>query len=239
MYKQLRTLAIVPARGGSKGIAFKNLKEVGEGSLVGWAGKVIAQLPWIDRAVVSTDSEEIAAEAEAHGIEAPFRRPESLSGDRIGDWDVLSHALAEMESRDGCRYDVILMLQPTCPFRKARHVEDAVSLLVEGKFDAVWSVSETDSKAHPRKQLLIDDASGEMDYYDPSGAEVIARQQLAPLFHRNGAVYAITRQCLLEQGSIKGGRCGALLIEDPLVNIDTPLDLEWANFVASREKPVV
>jgi len=234
MLEDRNILAVVPARGGSKGIPLKNLQKIGGRSLIAWVAGVVEELPWIDRCVVSTDSGEIATEAESHGISAPFRRPPSLSGDRIGDWDVLCHALAEMEERDDCRYDVVLMLQPTCPFRKPAHIKAAMDLLDEGKFDSVWSLSETDSKAHPLKQLRVDGDSSAMDYYDPDGASVIARQQLVPLYHRNGAVYAITRECLLEQKNIKGARSGALLIEELLVNIDVPLDLEWAEFLLNR-----
>ena len=105
-----RILAIVPARGGSKGIPLKNLCEVGGKSLVARVGDVIAQLPEIDRSVVSTDHEAIAAAAEAVGILAPFRRPDHLSGDRVGDYDVLLHALNTMEAKDDCCYDIIVML---------------------------------------------------------------------------------------------------------------------------------
>ncbi len=81
--------------------------------------------------------------------------PRSLSGDRIADWDVLEHALREMEARDGVIYDIVLMLQPTSPGRTAEHVQATLATLVQGNFDAVWTVSETDSKAHPLKQLVL------------------------------------------------------------------------------------
>ncbi len=88
----------------------------------------------IDRAVVSTDHEEIASAAQAAGLDAPFRRPETLSGDRIADWDVLEHALREMEAQDGVTYDIVLMLQPTSPGRTAVHVEQTLRKLVDGEF---------------------------------------------------------------------------------------------------------
>jgi CMP-N-acetylneuraminic acid synthetase len=112
-------------------------------------------------------------------------------------------------------------------------VRATVEKLVEGGHDAVWTVSETDSKAHPLKQLTID-REGRLDYYDPAGARIVARQQLAPVYHRNGIAYAITRQCLLEQKSIKGARTGAVIVEDRLVNIDTEFDLVLANFLAKE-----
>lgn len=233
MFEGRRVLAVVPARGGSKGVKLKNLRPVGGVPLVALAGKVAAQCDFIDRAVVSTDHEEIARVAEEAGLAAPFRRPESLSGDRIGDWDVLTNALQEMEARDGATYDVVLMLQPTSPSRKPQHVRDCIAKLVAGGFDSVWTVSETDSKGHPLKQFTIGDGDA-MDYYDPAGAHIIARQQLKPVYHRNGICYAVTRQCLLEQKSIKGVRCGALVIPGHVINIDTEYDLALADFLIAR-----
>ncbi|PKP79243.1 MAG: hypothetical protein CVT80_17125 [Alphaproteobacteria bacterium HGW-Alphaproteobacteria-2] len=150
-----RILAVVPARGGSKGVPLKNIHPLRGRPLIAHTAGLIAGLPWIDRAVVSTDHERIAEVAEAHGLPAPFRRPEALSGDRIGDVPVLAHALEEMERRDGVLYDVVVMLQPTSPLRREADVEATVRLLVEEGRDAVWTVSPTDLKYHPRKQLTL------------------------------------------------------------------------------------
>lgn len=228
-----RVLAVVPARGGSKGIPLKNLKTVNGVSLVALVGKVIKALPEIDRAVVSTDHDEIAKAAEMAGIAAPFRRPESLSGDRIGDLDVLTQALTACEALDGVTYDVVVMLQPTSPLREPGHVRDCLNMLAEGDWDAVWTVSETDSKSHPLKQLVLG-PDGAMDYYDPAGASIIARQQLKPVYHRNGIAYAISRDCLLNQRSIKGARTAALVVEGEHVSIDTLWDLELVEFILAR-----
>ena len=220
MFAGKRILIVVPARGGSKGLPLKNLCKVGGITLVAWTARVIKSLPWADRAVVSTDYEEIAAEAEAAGLAAPFRRPQAISGDRIGDADVLIHALREMERIDGRNYDVVVMLQPTCPLRQPSHVTATVEMLIEKQFDAVWTVSPTDLKFHPLKQLVVSD-NGQMTYYDPAGAHIIARQQLSPLYHRNGAAYAVNRECLLEHSAMIGPHSGAVIIRDTLVNIDT------------------
>jgi len=233
MFEGRRVLAVVPARGGSKGVKLKNLREVGGVPLVALAGRVTRALPWIDRAIVSTDHDGIAEVAEQAGLAAPFRRPEDISGSIISDWQVLSHALTQMETLDGVTYDVILMLQPTSPGRKPEHVTATMEHLAKGSFDAVWTVSETDSKAHPLKQLTVG-GDGELAYYDPAGAHIIARQQLKPVYHRNGIAYAITRQCLVEQKSIMGAKPGAVIVAGNLPNIDTELDLLWANFLIEK-----
>lgn len=229
-----RVLAVCPARGGSKGIPLKNLEPFLGVSLVARVGHLVREIPAIDRAVVSTDHSGIAAAAMESGLDAPFLRPADLSGDRISDLDVLTHALLETERIDAARYDVVLMLQPTSPLRQASHVVATLEMLVEGDWDAVWTVSETDSKGHPLKQLTLDEATGAMDYYDPRGGEIIARQQLTPVYHRNGAAYAITRTCLLDQKSIKGQRSSALVIPEAMISIDTREDLELAESLAAR-----
>jgi len=232
VFRNKRLLAVVPARGGSKGIKFKNLCTVGGVPLVARVGHVVAKCNFIDRAVISTDHAEIARVAVAAGLAAPFFRPDSLSGDRVSDWDVLAHALNAMEGLDNTHYDIIVMLQPTSPSRTSQHVLHTVTRLVEGGFDAVWTVSETDSKSHPLKQLVVD-SEGRLEWYDPAGATIIARQQLKPVYHRNGIAYAITRSCLLEQNTIKGASTGALVIDERVINIDTEYDLELANFLMS------
>ena len=235
MIRGRAVLAVVPARGGSKGIPLKNLKTVRGRPLVALAGDIARAVPEIDRRVVSTDHWEIARVAEQAGLAAPFMRPEHLSGDRIGDLEVLSHALQAIEEIDASRYDIVVMLQPTSPLRTPADVSGTIRMLVEGEYDAVWTVSRSDSKAHPLKQLTVRD--GNLEYWDQRGAQIIARQQLDPVYHRNGIAYAMTRACLVEQGTIKGQRTGALIVEGEHVSIDTEWDLALVEFVLSR-RPV-
>jgi CMP-N,N'-diacetyllegionaminic acid synthase len=219
-----RILVVVPARGGSKGVPRKNLRPVLGVPLVARVGHLVAELAFVDRAVVSTDDDEIAEVAEAAGLSASFRRPEALSGDRIGDLEVLVHALEASEAEDDVRYDVVVMLQPTSPLRRPEHVEAVVQKLVADDLDAVWTLGETDLKYHPRKQLVLD--GGRLAFHDPAGSEVIARQQLSPVYHRNGAAYAIARACLLSQHSILGKNAGAVVLDEPMLSIDTFEDFQ-------------
>jgi CMP-N,N'-diacetyllegionaminic acid synthase len=232
MIKGQRILVVCPARGGSKGIPLKNLQTFHGIPLVARVGHLVAEIAGIDRAVVSTDHEEIAKVARKAGLDAPFYRPENLSGDRISDLEVLSHALIETERLDKVKYDIVVMLQPTSPLRLPEHVLDTIQMLIDDDWDAVWTVSETDSKNHPLKQLTVDD--GKLDYYDQAGKQIIARQQLVPVFHRNGVAYAIRRSCLLDQQSIKGERTGALVLHENMVSIDTLWDLKLAEFIYSK-----
>jgi len=228
-----RVLAVVPARGGSKGLPRKNLARVGGVPLVARVAAVVGDCPSIDRAVVSTDDEEIAAVAEDAGLDAPFRRPEHLSGDHIGDVDVLQHALAATEDDDGTRYDVVVMLQPTAPLRDAADVEAAIGMLVAEGLDAVWTVVPTDGKDHPVKQLTLDE--GLLAYDHADGGAFVSRQLLSPLWTRDGVAYVLTRETL-ERGVLLGQRTGAHVSRGPLVDIDGPLDLAWAEFLLARAR---
>lgn len=237
MFINKRVLVVSPARGGSKGVALKNLRQLNGVPLIAHVGRVVQALPYVDRAIVSTDHQGIADVAIASGLECPFFRPEKLSGDRIADWDVLNHALLTMESIDHVQYDIIVMLQPTSPFRKPADVTSVIERLIIGKYDSVWTISLTDSKQHPVKQLLFD--GSQMRYYDKDGGKIIARQQLPSVYHRNGIAYAITRECLVDKKSIIGSNASAIVIEGSMVNIDTEEDIIWAEFLLSRSRMAI
>ncbi len=232
MLKGKRIIAIVPARGGSKGIPLKNIYPLLGIPLVARVGILIKELNYFDRAIVSTDHQEIAKVAKESGLDVPFYRPPELSGDFIGDVDVLTHALIEIEKLDNIQYDVIVMLQPTSPLRRPEHVTETINKLIDGNWDAVWTVSPTDSKNHPLKQLIYE--NGVLNFYDDRGATIIARQQLTQLYHRNGAAYAVTRECLLNQKSIMGRRCSPIVITEPMISIDTMEDIEFAEFYLKK-----
>jgi CMP-N-acetylneuraminic acid synthetase len=231
---QKNILAVVPARGGSKGIPKKNLSQVGGASLIEHVAKVIMDVPLITRAVLSTDDRAIANAGIAAGLDVPFMRPDRLSGDLVGDVDVLSHALQEIERVDEVKYDAVVMLQPTSPMRTSRHVMDCIEKFLSGQFDAVWTISQTDTKDHPLKQLKLL-SNGDLNFYDQSGKDIIARQQLTPVYHRNGVAYVVGRDCLLEQKTLMGMRTGSLLLDDEHVSIDTPQDLALVEFLFSQQ----
>ena len=225
-------LVVVPARGGSRGVPLKNLRPVGGLPLVARVGQLVQQLDWVDRGVVSTDHPEIAKVAVESGLEAPFIRPAELAGDEVGDVEVLTHALQTMEAIDARSYDVVVMLQPTSPLRRAEHVSATLDKLVAGELDSVWTVTPTDLKYHPLKQLALE--NDRLRYCDPEGARIVARQQLSPVYHRNGVAYALTRACLLEQNTLLGARASCVVIDEPMLSIDTLED--FARVEAALER---
>jgi CMP-N,N'-diacetyllegionaminic acid synthase len=233
MYNGKRVLAIVTARGGSKGIPKKNLKEVGGISLVGRVGNIISQLDWIDRAVLSTDSEEIAQEGEKFGLDVPFLRPEDLSGDNVGSLEVIQHAFRYCEEEEGSTYDVMLLLEPTCPLRRAEDVTKVIDNLFVNNSDSAVSVSMIPFNHHPSKAMSI--KGGKLAFYEVNGEKVKNRQMLEPVYSRNGIAYAVTRDCLISKNSLYGQDTTPVIIDRELVNIDDPEDLINANLVLEKQ----
>lgn len=229
-YGDQRVLAVVPARSGSKGLPNKNLAHVGGLSLIARAGRVLAALPWIDARVISTDSPEYAAEGVRNGLEAPFLRPAVLATDTAGAVETTQHAVREMEARCGVPFDVILIVEPTSPLRQPSDITDSVALLLaDNARDAVVTVSAIDPKCHPFKIFRVED--GRLEYFDERGRAVVARQQLEPLYTRNGICYALRRATLMDHGTILGRNTRAVVIDRPLVNIDSYLDLALAEIL--------
>jgi CMP-N,N'-diacetyllegionaminic acid synthase len=225
VFRGLRVLAVIPARGGSKGIPKKNIAPVAGKPLISYTTELTQTLPWLDSTVVSTDSEEIAEVAtQTPGVEIIWR-PEELCGDRIGDHPVLRHALLAQEDQTGEQYDIVLMLQPTSPLRTPADIENCVTQLCESGWDAVWSVSETELTYHPRKQLALS-PTGNLGFVIPGGQAIVARQELEPVFHRNGVCYAFTRDFLVDsESTYSEAKTSAVVTPGAHISIDTPEDL--------------
>lgn len=223
-------LAVVPARGGSKSIPRKNLQQVGGVSLVGRAAEVARSLPWLDAALISTDDMEIADEARRYGLDVPFMRPDELSNDTANSKDMWRHAWLAAERHYGKRFDLSVLLEPTSPLRRPEDVERTVRALIESGAPAAVTLSRTPAHFTPHKTLTLD-AKNTVGFYLQDGARFARRQDIPDYFHRNGVCYALRRHHLLENNSIIEGGAVAMVIERPLVNIDDPLELQFANWL--------
>jgi CMP-N-acetylneuraminic acid synthetase len=232
-YSGHAVLAVVPARGGSKGVPRKNLAHVGGKSLIERAALVIKALPWLDAAVLSTDDDEIAAEGRRCGLEVPFRRPAELSSDTAGAVEMWRHAWLECERLHNRKFELSVLLEPTSPLRQPQDVEKTVGVLLSGKHAAAATVSRTPAQYAPEKTLSLRD--GVITFAVPGGARIRQRQQLPAYYHRNGACYAVRRATLVDEGTIVERDCAAVIIERRLVNIDEPSDLELAEHLARRD----
>ena len=160
METKRRTLALIPARGGSKGLPRKNLRLLGGRPLITWTIEHALASRCVDRVVVSTDDPEIAEVAVANGAEAPFLRPASLATDTSPTIEAVRHALDWLHEEDGQTFDLLALLEPTSPLRAAGDVDRAIELLVdnEARADGVVSVGEVHLE-HPSIVKRVDDAA--------------------------------------------------------------------------------
>jgi CMP-N,N'-diacetyllegionaminic acid synthase len=223
LYNGKSVVAIIPARGGSKGIPWKNLCKINGKTLVARAIECAKAVPIIDTVICSTDRERIGVEAYAAGARL-IKRPKVLAEDDVGDAEVLRHA-------DNA-HDIIVMLQPTCPQRKPEHVTECITKLVDEELDSVWTVSPVPLKYHKDKQLHVGmsifcgDESRVLGGVTNIRRSIsdIRRQDLTQTYFRNGACYAMTRECLREHGTM-GVKWGLLVLDGEFISIDTPEDL--------------
>lgn len=217
-------LALVPARGGSKGLPGKNIKLLAGRPLLDYTAEAARNSGVVDRIVLSTDVEEIAAVGRSTGMEVPFMRPAELAGDETPMLPVIEHALTELEA-GGWIPEIVLLLQPTSPLRRAAHLVRAVDELRATGADSVVSVVELPRHLSPDYVMRIDE--GRLVPFLPAGDSITRRQAARPAYVRDGTVYAFWRRTLTAHGSIYGRNCCPLLIPSvESITIDTAED--WA-----------
>ncbi|HWL03553.1 MAG TPA: acylneuraminate cytidylyltransferase family protein [Xanthobacteraceae bacterium] len=226
----MNILALIPARGGSKGIPRKNIAPLAGRPLIAWTIADALAAGSLGRTLVSTDDGEIAAVARAHGGEAPFLRPPELAGDQAAALPVIQHAVAWADA-EGWRADAVLYLQPTSPFRGAAPIMRAVDLLEQDLCDTVVSVVPVPHAMTP--DALMQKAGNELSFVAPPERRVFRRQDKPMLYARNGpAILGLTREAIM-RGELYGARIKAVEMS-PLasIDIDTPLDLAMAEALA-------
>lgn len=234
-YKGFSILAVIPARGGSKGIARKNLCLVGGISLVGRAVQTALSLEWIDRTILSTDDEEIAAEGQKYGAAVPFMRPPDLASDQARSTEMWKHAWLASEDHFNQTFDISILLEPTSPLRRPEDILTTVDTLVESGCDAAATFSRAPAHFTPHKCLTLDD-DGIIGFYHAQGRQFSIRQKIPNYYYRNGICYAVKRHTLLEKEMIIEENCKAVVIERPVVNIDDLHELEYAEFLLQKDQ---
>ena len=217
-------LALVPARGGSKGVPDKNIRLLAGRTLLDYTAAAAVASGVIDRSVLSTDSERIAAEGQRLGLEVPFIRPAELARDDTPMLPVVVHALDALE-RDGWLAEMVVLLQPTSPMRRPEHIRSAVQLLRESGADSVVTVVEVPRHLSPDYVMRVDD--GRLKPFLAQGGRVTRRQDARQAFIRDGTVYAFWSRVVRESHGIYGRDCRPLLLSAAeSMSIDTQND--WA-----------
>lgn len=220
----MTVLGIIPARGGSRGIPYKNLATLMGRPLLAYTADSARQAKRLTRTVLSTEDQRIAAAGRSLGLEVPFMRPPELALDDVRTIAVLQHAVRELENR-GERYDAVFTLQPTNPLRQPSDIDGAVDLLERTGADSVISFVDA-GENHPARMKTIDDSCR---VWDPPFAEELEgqpRQALPKFYLREGSVYLTRRDVLMNQNSLKGRDCRAWFIPRERARaIDDPFDL--------------
>lgn len=223
------TLALIPARGGSKGIPRKNLASLGGLSLLGHAIRSAQAADDVERIVVSTDDAEIAAAAVELGAGVPFERPADLAADDAPSWPVVQHVLRELATA-GDTYERVLLLQPTSPFRTATEISAAHRLLgSEPSADGVIGASPT--SANPLALAVTSDEHGWLRHAAPA-ARSERRQDAGEVLLINGALYLWRSDFVLAHDSPANARTLLLTMSRQAgVDIDDPWDLAVAQAI--------
>jgi YrbI family 3-deoxy-D-manno-octulosonate 8-phosphate phosphatase len=227
-------LALIPARGGSKGIPRKNIRNFAGYPLIAWSIAAAEQASCVTRIIVSTDDEEIAAVAREYGAETPFLRPSELAQDQTTDLPVFEHALDWLEKNENYKPEFVIQLRPTSPIRPQDCVDSAVRILMEhADADCVRGVVPAGQNPHkmwrfagedqPMKQLLQVDGIPE-PYNAP-------RQILPPVYWQTGHIDAIRVATIMRKKSLTGDVIYPLVI-DPRYTIDIDNPSDWARYEA-------
>lgn len=225
----LEVLGLIPARGGSKGIPRKNLHPLAGRPLLAYTIEAVQQSCCLNRCILSTDDLEIAEYGRNHGIEVPFLRPVALAQDTTPVLLVIFHVLEWLLAKEKYVPDIVALLQPTSPLRKACHIDQAVQRLIESKSDSVVSVSEVPGQYNPHWQFCLEQGWLRVFTGEPFTLLVPRRQALPKTYTRNGAVYVFWHRTLRELGSIYGERVlGYIMEPEYSANIDSLRDIALA-----------
>jgi CMP-N,N'-diacetyllegionaminic acid synthase len=227
----LKPLVVIPARGGSKGVPGKNIKLLNGKPLIHYTIEAAQEVFDNQYIYVSTDSLEIKEISEQTGLKIPSLRPKHLATDTANSRDVVLHALEQYKIANGVVPDVIILLQPTSPFRTQKHIKDALKLYSD-TLDMVVSVKETD--ANPYYVLFEEDD----DKYLRKSKEskVSRRQDLPKVWELNGAIYIINPKSIMQLSIDDFKKVVKYEMDErSSLDIDTPLDWEFAEFIAGKK----
>ena len=227
----MKSLVVIPARGGSKGIPHKNIKLLNGKPLICYSIDVARQFTTDDNICVTTDDDEIIKVVEEYGLKVPFKRPDYLATDTCGSNEVIQHAYRFFAEKS-IQYDAILLLQPTSPFRKVEFLKEAVALY-DDSIDMVTSVKL--SSCNPYYDGFEEDADGLLKISKGDGT--IERRQDAPsVWQQNGSIYVINPKSLMEKGMAHFTKIRKYAMSELYsVDIDNSFDWKVAELVINEK----
>ena len=237
MYTNLKILAVIPARGGSKGIPKKNIKELAGKPLIAWSIEASLASRYIDRTIVSTDSEEIAEVARKARAEAPFLRPAEISQDVTPDTPVFEHCLEWLKEKENFIPEIIVHLRPTGPLRTPEEIDEAIEMLAaDPDADSIRSIEEP-----PKPPFKMWEPQG--NYIKPFAQlhglkdfHTMPRQMLPKVYQTTADIGIMRLATVLKKKSVIGDHVLPYFLKRPTVDIDNPIDFEIAELLLKKQE---
>ena len=230
----MEILALIPARGGSKGITNKNIRNLAGKPLIEYSITSAKKSKKINRIIVSTDNKKIASVSKKAGAEIPFLRPKLISKNTTPIIDVIQHTLDFLEDTESYKPDIIILLQPTTPLRSIQDIDNSIRLLINSKSTSVISVSKT--KSHPDISFAI-----HKNFLKPLNSKFekhSLRQQRKEVYSPSGLIYTFWVDTLKKYNSIYGPKIKPLITKNKmeLIDIDEPFDFFSAEMILKNWK---
>lgn len=229
----MEILGIIPARGGSKGIPLKNIQKLGNFPLIYYSIKS-AQKSKINRVIVSTDNKQISKISKKYGAEIPFLRPKKISQSNSSSNLLIDHAIKSLQKTD-YNPDIVVLLQPTSPFRTVNMINDSIAILKHTNATSVISVMR--AKKHPYQSFFI--KNGNLKHFNKNHEKLYyQRQQLPEMFFATGSIYTFWRKTFEKFNSIYRPKIKPMIINADEFNldIDSKYDLSLANMILKNSK---
>lgn len=230
----MKSIAIIPARSGSKGLKDKNIKLLNGKPLMAYSIEAAIESKKFDKVFVSTDSEKYAAIGREYGADVSFLRSEEMSSDTAGTWDAIREVISEFDKR-GERFDVIMLLQPTSPLRDAEDIINSFDLMKEKNAESIESVTEME---HSPLWSNILPENGSMDGFERAEVINCPRQQLPTYYRLNGAIYLLKREELYKKNMFAEGCFAYIMSKWKSVDIDDSLDFEFAELLVKKKNGI-
>lgn len=230
MYNSEKIIAIIPARSGSKGLRDKNIKELNGKPLVAYTIEAAINAKVFDEIIVSTDSEKYAEISRKFGASVPFLRSSKTSTDTAGSWDVVEEALKKLDKK----YDIVVLLQPTSPFRTPQNIKEAIDLFFEKDADSVVSVTEFN---HPIAYVNTLDENLCLNGFIKKEDQNKRRQDFEQNYMLNGAIYIVKSELINKNINLFTANSFAYIMKNEnSIDIDTELDFIIAKSILYKTK---
>ena len=225
MIGSLRVLGLIPARGGSKGVPRKNVRDAGGKPLIAWTIEAAKASRFLDRVVLSSDNDEIISVAMKFGCDAPFKRPADLATDEADSMSVVRHALSALPEK----FDLVVLLQPTSPLRRTDDIDGAISLCIDASSASCVSICEAEKSPYWMFERMDDGALTPLIKRDAFNSR---RQDVPPAYALNGAVYVgHTERILAGENFFFGKTVGYCMPKERSFDIDSEFDLKIVDMI--------